>query len=74
MSIRGELFNLPIWKGFFYFFLSRVLTTILFLFQALKYVSFPVQTLAKCAKMIPVMVRISSLESIHICDFEVFHL
>jgi len=28
-----------------------------FLFQALKYVSFPVQTLAKCAKMIPVMVR-----------------
>lgn len=24
--------------------------------QALKYVSFPVQTLAKCAKMIPVMV------------------
>jgi len=27
-----------------------------FLLQALKYVSFPVQTLAKCAKMIPVMV------------------
>ena len=26
------------------------------LLQALKYVSFPVQTLAKCAKMIPVMV------------------
>jgi adenosine 3'-phospho 5'-phosphosulfate transporter B2 len=25
--------------------------------QALKFVSFPVQTLAKCAKMIPVMVR-----------------
>ena len=28
-----------------------------YLLQALKYVSFPVQTLAKCAKMIPVMVR-----------------
>lgn len=29
---------------------------IFFFLQALKYVSFPVQTLAKCAKMIPVMV------------------
>ncbi|GFS37388.1 UDP-N-acetylglucosamine (UAA) transporter family [Actinidia rufa] len=26
-------------------------------YEALKYVNFPVQTLAKCAKMIPVMVR-----------------
>ena len=29
--------------------------------QALKYVSFPVQTLAKCAKMIPVMVSLEWL-------------
>ncbi|KAH7542520.1 hypothetical protein FEM48_Zijuj02G0082600 [Ziziphus jujuba var. spinosa] len=42
--------------------ISNILTTtcqyerLQLFFQALKYVSFPVQTLAKCAKMIPVMV------------------
>ncbi|KAL0907210.1 hypothetical protein M5K25_025764 [Dendrobium thyrsiflorum] len=35
--------------------LSNILTTTC-QYEALKYVSFPVQTLAKCAKMIPVMV------------------
>ncbi|KAL0681668.1 hypothetical protein Bca4012_048515 [Brassica carinata] len=34
---------------------TNILTTTC-LYEALKYVSFPVQTLAKCAKMIPVMV------------------
>ncbi|KAJ1379417.1 UAA transporter [Sesbania bispinosa] len=34
---------------------SNILTTTC-QYEALKYVSFPVQTLAKCAKMIPVMV------------------
>ncbi|KAG2311014.1 hypothetical protein Bca52824_022571 [Brassica carinata] len=38
-------------------FLSTFITFVFAIcFQALKYVSFPVQTLAKCAKMIPVMV------------------
>ncbi|TQD84738.1 hypothetical protein C1H46_029664 [Malus baccata] len=36
--------------------ISNILTTTC-QYEALKYVSFPVQTLAKCAKMIPVMVR-----------------
>ncbi|GMH07426.1 hypothetical protein Nepgr_009266 [Nepenthes gracilis] len=35
--------------------ISNILTTTC-QYEALKYVSFPVQTLAKCAKMIPVMV------------------
>ncbi|KAE9463511.1 hypothetical protein C3L33_04587, partial [Rhododendron williamsianum] len=35
---------------------SNILTTTC-QYEALKYVSFPVQTLAKCAKMIPVMVQ-----------------
>lgn len=35
--------------------ISNILTTTC-QYEALKYVSFPVQTLAKCAKMIPVMI------------------
>ncbi|GAB4860284.1 hypothetical protein Ancab_011764 [Ancistrocladus abbreviatus] len=36
--------------------ITNILTTT-FQYEALKYVSFPVQMLAKCAKMIPVMYR-----------------
>ncbi|RVW56972.1 UDP-galactose/UDP-glucose transporter 5B [Vitis vinifera] len=39
---------------------SNILTTTC-QYEALKYVSFPVQTLAKCAKMIPVMVSLEWL-------------
>ncbi|KAF8395064.1 hypothetical protein HHK36_019004 [Tetracentron sinense] len=44
----------PIYK-YFLISTSNILTTTC-QYEALKYVSFPVQTLAKCAKMIPVMV------------------
>ncbi|KAF9665481.1 hypothetical protein SADUNF_Sadunf16G0127200 [Salix dunnii] len=40
---------------------SNILTTTC-QYEALKYVSFPVQTLAKCAKMIPVMALVISIE------------
>ncbi|KAG0460788.1 hypothetical protein HPP92_021085 [Vanilla planifolia] len=44
----------PFYK-YFAISISNILTTTC-QYEALKYVSFPVQTLAKCAKMIPVMV------------------
>ncbi|XP_019457926.1 PREDICTED: UDP-galactose/UDP-glucose transporter 5-like [Lupinus angustifolius] len=44
----------PIYK-YFLVSVTNILTTTC-QYEALKYVSFPVQTLAKCAKMIPVMV------------------
>jgi len=55
-SMRLDLF-----RSFIYFVICVALCYLFtefatWSFQALKYVSFPVQTLAKCAKMIPVMV------------------
>ncbi|KAH7676874.1 UAA transporter protein [Dioscorea alata] len=43
-------------------------------YEALKYVSFPVQTLAKCAKMIPVMVKNKTFFCMFCCrcDFMTF--
>ncbi|KAB5520283.1 hypothetical protein DKX38_024602 [Salix brachista] len=56
---------------------SNILTTTC-QYEALKYVSFPVQTLAKCAKMIPVMALVISIEDtaagflVIICGVEVW--
>ncbi|KAH7666007.1 UAA transporter protein [Dioscorea alata] len=44
---------------------SNILTTTC-QYEALKYVSFPVQTLAKCAKMIPVMITPPNLNNLFI--------